>query len=114
MCVKTNIIFRTQFEAVHNWPGCPLSDVAFLQHPHRHVFHVTCKAPVKHYDRDLEFITCKTEVTDYLRQVYDHTDIASTSCEMLCADLLEQFPYLSYVCVEEDGENGAEMFREGN
>lgn len=111
--VKANIIFRTQFEATHHWPNCPLVDgVAFLRFEHRHVFHVTCKMPVAHTDRDVEFITAKREVTGYLREVYEGQFIGSMSCEMLCEDLFRQFPTLTYVCVEEDGENGAEMWRE--
>jgi hypothetical protein len=33
------IIVKFQFAAVHYWPGAPRNSI--LQHPHRHVFHVS-------------------------------------------------------------------------
>jgi hypothetical protein len=109
--MKTNVIMRLEFEAIHCWPECPFQIVSFLKNKHRHIFKVTCKAPVGHDDRDIEFILCKQEIERYLRTTYDKKDIGGMSCEMLCKDILSAFPALNYVCVEEDGENGAEVHR---
>ncbi len=108
---KMNVIMKLEFEAVHNWPDCPFDDVSFLRNKHRHIFKVTCKAPVHHDDRDIEFIVYKRKIEQYLRSKYDKKDIGAMSCEMICNDLLLTFPKLIYVCVEEDGENGAEVTR---
>ncbi len=109
--MKVNVIIKTEFEAVHCWPDCPLEAVSFLRNKHRHIFKVTCKAGVTHTNRDIEFIMLKRAVEQYLRSTYDKKDIGGMSCEMICKDLLDAFPVLNYVCVEEDGENGAEVVR---
>lgn len=109
--MQVNVIIKLEFEAVHCWPDCPLESVMFLRNKHRHIFKVTCKAGVSHANRDIEFIMLKHAVEQYLRATYDKKDIGSMSCEMICKDLLDVFPVLNYVCVEEDGENGAEVVR---
>lgn len=110
------IVVKTQFEAIHCWPGCPHDEVAFLRNPHRHVFYVTCKASVHHDDRDIEFIMLKHQVASMLCRLYGvlparTTDMGMTSCEMICTDLLKNIPVLNFVSVFEDDENGAEVTR---
>lgn len=106
-----NIIIKTRFTAVHCWPNCPFKDVAYLRDKHRHLFYVTCKASCCHDDRDIEFIRYKRTIDTYLHKYYEGKDLGSKSCEMLCKEFLNQFPELNYVKVEEDGENGAEVYR---
>jgi len=110
--MQTFILIKTQFEAIHHWPGCPHDDVAFLRDKHRHIFHVKAKAAVNHDDRDIEFIQFKRAVTDYLRNHFDRADLGATSCEMMCGELLEAFPEMVEVAVWEDAENGAQVVRD--
>jgi len=101
------VIVNITHEAIHSWPGCPYDEVDFLRHPHRHVFHIRAKKPVKHTDRDVEIIMLKRAIEKYLA---DHWGRywAQSSCEMVAQDLAETFD-LSYCSVLEDGENGAEV-----
>lgn len=104
-----NIIVTLQHEAVHNWPGVTdhpeLPEVQYLQHPHRHMFHILCKKPVSHDDRDVEIINFKHDIKEYLDSKITAA-MGSMSCELLALNLLKQFN-LSYCEVMEDGENGA-------
>ena len=117
--MKTNIIINLQFEALHHWATCPdIHPQGYLKHPHRHTFHITLKIPVNHADRDLEFIDHKHTIEVDLHSKYgghfDYNDIAdlgAMSCEMLAEELLDRWDAV-YVSVLEDGENGAEVYRE--
>lgn len=104
--MKTNIIVNLQWEAIHSWSKCPLPEVAFLKHPHRHIFHICAKKEVTHDDRQVEIIMFKRKILEYLNQ-WDN-DLGDQSCEMLAKELAHQFE-LSYCSVLEDGENGAEV-----
>ena len=115
--MKTEVFCSLQFEATHNWPECPFSEVDYLCDPHRHVFHVKAYKKVFHDDRDVEFIMLKHDIMDYLHaEYYDEAYrmgvLGKTSCEMLAAELIEQFD-LSICEVSEDGENGAVVYNEG-
>lgn len=107
---KREVYCSLQFEAVHNWPGCPLEEVAYLRDPHRHTFYIKAHKIVNHNDRDLEFIVLKHKITKYLAERFPSDvgcpDIGATSCEMLAQDLIEKFG-LSRCEVNEDNENGA-------
>lgn len=103
----TNIIVRTSFIALHHWPGCDIPEVAYLKNPHRHVFGVVAKKRVSHHDRDIEFIQLKKRIDEWLAQWKG--DISARSCEVMASKLLNQFG-LCYCEVNEDGENGAEVF----
>lgn len=109
--MKKNVILTTQFSATHHWPDCPIHEVAFLKYPHRHVFHITMKFPVKHNDRDIEFIHMKDKVNAFIKNKYDSKFIGTVSCEDIAQTLLEKF-HASYVRVMEDNENGAEIEKE--
>lgn len=109
MNLSTRIIVKTHFVGIHCWPECPHEEVKFLRSPHRHVFHVTVKAPVKHNDRHLEFFVVKNKLNEFLAKYPE--DLGSMSCEMLCQDIISKFPEFTYVCVMEDNENGAEIER---
>jgi len=106
---KTLIWITTLFTAYHRWEEAPES-VSFLRSFHRHLFEVEIGMSVTHNDRDIEFFTFKSEVDEYIEQVYVGKRF-SKSCEMIAKDLLDHFQ-ASYVCVSEDGENGARVDRE--
>lgn len=109
--MRTNVVIKTSFEAIHYWPDCPFEEVSFLCRPHRHVFHVTMKWPVNHNNRDKEFILAKREVEDFVLGKWNREDVGKMSCEDFCEALLIQFPTAVYVSVFEDNENGAEVYR---
>jgi hypothetical protein len=106
------IVVRTRFEAIHSWPECPHEDVAFLRHPHRHEFHVEMKVPVHHDDRDVEFIMAKRDLEACIKQNWQGQDLGRMSCEQMAERLLMFFSAASSCSVFEDGENGAEVYRE--
>lgn len=108
-----------RFEGIHWYPGAPL-DVAFLAHPHRHIFHVTVWVEQFHDDRDVEFIRFKRQLQDWCKALEAPTwspTVADTdencgSCEMMARRLwgiiaLEYPDRRLKVEVSEDGENGA-------
>lgn len=106
------IIVRTQFEGIHCYPAAP-EEVAFLRHPHRHMFHVEVEIEVFHDDRELEFIMVKRDLDKFLQSI---KAVLTASCEMIACKIQsyikEQYPSGSHsrfvnVKVFEDGENGA-------
>jgi hypothetical protein len=105
--MKTNIIVKTQFAALHNWPNCNIKEVEFLKHPHRHTFYITCKKEVSHSDRDIEIIMLKNEINTFLYNNYEK-GFGPMSCEMIAEMLLKKYE-LNYCMVLEDNENGAEV-----
>jgi len=110
----TNVIINTRFPAFHNWPDAP-QEVHYLRSIHRHEFHVTMKIRVEHENRDVEFITAKNDLDSIIGESYVNRNYSGLSCEHLCnelyADMKEGIGYhVVYVCVMEDGENGAEVF----
>lgn len=107
--MKTYIVIKTSFEAIHYWPECPFDSVAFLRQKHRHIFHVELKWLVSHQDRDKEFIIMKRKVNEFIRKNWDGQDLERRSCEMMATDLLAQFN-ANFVSVFEDNENGAEVY----
>lgn len=110
--MRRYIVITTRFEAIHSWPECSIEEVKFLQHPHRHVFHVTAKKAAAHNDRDIEIIQLKHRMDEFIQNIIleDSLDIGRTSCEDLCERLLKRFD-LDYIKVLEDGENGAEIYK---
>ena len=114
----TNIIVRLQVEGLHYWKDASEvePDVVFLANIHRHMFHIKCKAEVRHNDRDIEFILFKREIKQYLEDKYfddSHNCLlfGNRSCEMIAQELVNEFE-LNYCSVAEDGENGAEVIKE--
>ena len=107
----TNIIINTRFSAIHNWPNCNIPEVSYLKSPHRHMFHLQLKFPVTHDDRDIEFINMKNNINEYIRDSWENIDLGEMSCELIASTFMAYFN-ASYVRVMEDGENGAETFKE--
>lgn len=112
--MKTSIWITDQFTRLHHWPGAP-DDVAFLRHPHRHVFHVTVWIKVTHEDRDVEFFQAKRVLAKAMAELDDPNleFVTETSCEQYAHQILlhmqQDYPSTFRVAVSEDGENGAEV-----
>lgn len=111
---KRWITVRFQKEGIHCYPAAltdpKLSDVSFLGHPHRHIFHFEVKLQVFHTDRDLEFI----QVKRWLESLYTDAVLSLDykSCEMIADDLFMQISNrwmnrAVVISVFEDGENGS-------
>lgn len=115
--MRMQITVKTRFSALHAWEDIPPDHpMQFLKTPHRHEFHVTAKWPVYHDNRDREFILAKQELDQFIATRWGPQNgtpryIGSMSCEMLAQEIMDAFG-CSYVQVEEDGENGAEVFAE--
>lgn len=112
--VEKFIYVKFQKEGIHRYPEAAinpeLTDVAFLQHPHRHMFHFKVSISVDHDNRDIEFILFKR----WLESLYATGVLALDykSCEMIAQDLyLEistRYPGRTvWIDVSEDDENGA-------
>jgi hypothetical protein len=103
------IVIKSDFVALHSWPGCPYEEVAFLRSSHRHKFYVTVKFKVTNQDREREFFVEKSKIDKYLFDNYHNKDMGSQSCEMIATAVKTEFS-ASYVSVFEDDENGAEVY----
>ena len=115
-----NVIINFQIEGCHNWPRAKeiFPEVGFLSDRHRHMFHICCKKKVTHTDRDIEIIMLKRDIIDWFHKNYYSTttrclEFGPMSCEMIVEELINQFD-LCYCSVLEDGENGAEDFKNVN
>jgi len=111
--MRTSIIVKLQYEALHNWPGVvevipDKSHVHFLQYPHRHIFHITCEKTVTHQDRDIEIIDFKQQILKWLEQTYNG-NLGAMSCEMLSTEIGNTFK-CDMVEVLEDNENGGRVY----
>lgn len=111
MKITTCIWVTTQFEAIHSWPNAP-EKVAYLSHPHRHLFHVRVELEVQHDDREVEFILFKSAITEFCQSHFAGTP-HHFSCEQMAkllgfyvANLMTPNRKI-VVSVSEDGENGA-------
>ena len=109
-----SIFITTKFEGYHKYPNAP-DEVDFLKLLHRHMFGVKCKIQVFHDDRELEFIMVKHRVEEFIQ---NNLIKSSESCESYATKILcfleEQYCKDIYrqiiVSVDEDGENGAEVY----
>lgn len=112
--MKTVIGVKLSVEGVHYYPDASENhgeEVKFLEFPHRHMFHIEVRVPVKHDDRDKEFLLLKRDVIRYLHTKYyqedlDILDFGKMSCEMIAKDLMHAFR-ADNVKVSEDNENYA-------
>ena len=102
-----------QKEGIHCYPAAltdpNLSDVSFLGHPHRHMFHFRVYIEVHHDDRDLEFIQFKRWLESLYRD--DIVKLNNQSCEMIARHLYlaiyARYPHREvWIEVSEDSENG--------
>lgn len=107
------VVVNLQVEGIHFWPDAAKYsiEVAYLQLPHRHMFHIKAICQVSHSDRDIEIILFKRKIGEYLKNNYwsegiGACDFGARSCEVLAKELVEEFDLASCE-VNEDGENGA-------
>ena len=113
--MKTTVIIKLQYEALHNWPKVTevlpdIPQIHFLKYPHRHIFHITLEKEVTHSDRDVEIILFKQAVLEHLNEKYNG-NLGAMSCEMLAQYLLEYYD-CSMVEVLEDNENGGRVYKQ--
>ena len=110
--IDSMVWVRFQKEGIHKYPAAlndpKLTEVSFLGHPHRHIFHFKVWIEVFHDDRDVEFILFKR----WLEGLYDGTlELNYNSCEMIADDLhkeiVNKYPGREiWISVSEDNENG--------
>ncbi|QIG70625.1 hypothetical protein EVB91_069 [Rhizobium phage RHph_I1_18] len=113
--IYRQIWVKFQRAGIHRYPAAAtdpkLADVAFLAHPHRHLFHFNVAIQVVHNDRDIEFL----QFSKWLNSLYEGTlELDYKSCEMLSEELIntisERYPGRNVtVTVSEDDENGATL-----
>lgn len=114
--INTSIWVTFQKEGIHKYPAAAtdpkLSEVSFLAHPHRHMFHFRVELEVFHDDRDVEFILLKRE----LEGLYSSgtLQLNNMSCEMIARELLQYIKTYypgrdSTIQVSEDNENGCTL-----
>ena len=107
--MKKYIVIKTNFPAIHNWPGCNVPEVEYLKHPHRHLFYAVIRFKIDHNNRDIEFINMKSKIDEYINLKYKEKNIGAMSCESIAEDILIQFN-ADFVSIFEDNENGAEIY----
>ena len=109
-----------QREGIHRYPAAAtdptLAGVAFLAHPHRHMFHFRVELAVNHDDRDVEFILFKRELEGLFADGI--LQLNHKSCEMIARDLWgyikDKYPKRDCIIeVSEDLENGCRMYFSG-
>jgi hypothetical protein len=111
--MRTTIIVKLQYEALHNWPGVVEAlpdkpEIWFLKDPHRHIFHIMCEKTVTHSDRDVEIILFKRKILKWLDEYYQG-NLGAISCEMLAQHIAGLFK-CDMVEVLEDNENGGRVY----
>ena len=114
--VKRWVIVRTQFRGLHHWPNCPIDEVGFLRHLHRHVFHVTVSVEVSGANREVEFFILQRMVDSIIADRFSTKDklfvVGMRSCEMIADEIYEGLQdelgdREIKIAVSEDGENEA-------
>ncbi len=114
MTAKKSIWVTTSFAGYHQWPGAP-DIVAFLRALHRHKFGVRVEVAVNHSDRDVEFFIFGNAVNKALGTFVMPAMAAnrSMSCEMIAQclynALVNEYPSIIAITIDEDGENGATL-----
>jgi hypothetical protein len=111
-------VIRTQFEGIHQYPDAP-DEVAFLRHPHSHMFTVEAKIQQFHSERDVEYIICRRRIDAFCASAFK-TSLGAMSCETIARHIMMNLQ-LNYgtdrryeVGVFEDGMNGAVVTSEEN
>jgi hypothetical protein len=118
------IMVRTSFKGSHSWPEASSfagPNVRFLEHEHRHTFHIKCSLEVFHEDRDVEFFVLQGMLNDEINYLYPPTaeqpllrELGRRSCETIASELilgLRRHFHHSTIAMEvwEDNEVGAEV-----
>jgi hypothetical protein len=120
-------MINTSFPGVHNWPEASQfagDAVGFLQHPHRHTFHIKAEMEVSSSDREIEFFILKKKVNDIIEKLYDCPlngvayELGRRSCEQIAEEIIKElrvdFNYKGTIMIEvwEDNEVGAKVSSE--
>lgn len=99
-------------EGFHCYPNAP-DECSYLRARHRHIFVITCRLPVAHNNREIEFNTQTNLVESFLRAEYGWPcEFGALSCEDICQKILDQYKIIDQVEVKEDGYAGAQITRE--
>ena len=118
---RKTIQVKTTFKGLHNWPEASLfagKDVTFLEHPHRHTFHVKASLQVTDSDREVEFFVFQKEIDTIIESLYPEEGLVRhlgrRSCETMAEeiiDVLRDKDYKGPLVVEvwEDDEVGAKV-----
>lgn len=111
--MKKYVYAKFKVDGLHCWPEAP----NYLKHPHRHLFYFELKAGVGGDNREIEFIKMGSLAKNYVEtNVVYPDDPVTKSCEQMAIQLILWAQSLygvdrEYIVkVEEDGENGAEVF----
>lgn len=106
-----SVITKNFIEGIHYWIGAK-DEVNFLQYPHRHIFHITCKFEVEEKDRQIEIIKKQHDIDCYITKKYGFPAMFNEmSCEMIAEEILMNFEKCFYCEVLEDGFGGASVER---
>jgi len=107
--IKQYVEIKTDFEAIHNWPECPIKDVSFLKHPHRHKIYTTVRISTSE-DRQIEFFMLKKEVDEIIDELYTNERLkylGRKSMEEICLDIINVLKnrYNTFICVTASEDN---------
>ena len=113
--MSMEVVCRFSFEGTHCWPNVTdhehLREVFYLQHKHRHMFHVEARAAVEEHDREIEIIALRRDLLEWVDTLFPQGDLGTMSCEHFAEAMLNRFTELTQVTVLEDNENGATATR---
>lgn len=85
--MKTYIVVKNQFDALHCWPNAP-DEVKYLRDLHRHTFYIETKIEVYGLDRSLEFYMVKDKIQELIDS-WGKLPKSSKSCEMIATDIID-------------------------
>lgn len=109
--MKKSVFTHSRLAGFHFYPNAP-EKCKYLASIHRHIFDVYCFVNVEHNNRDVEFIGFQDEYERELhRQFGEPLELGAMSCEDLACWLLEKYPEIHKVIVQEDGNGGTEIAR---
>lgn len=93
--VEKKILVRTSFRGTHNWPEASQiagKQVQFLEHEHRHTFHILVELEVTDSDREVEFFILQEQVDGCISSLYEEVglvrQVGRRSCEMVAEEII--------------------------
>lgn len=118
-----SVITRLGVIGFHQWDNAP-EEVAYLRHPHRHVFGIRVEVRVRLQDREVEFHMLNRDLRKVLEEKFETDEglehgeyqFGGQSCEMIghtIGEALQAHPYRYNVLsveVDEDGENTSRLW----
>lgn len=107
------LIVTVQVPGSHFWRECPLREVSYLKHTHRHLFKIVAYIGVA-YSREREFFWCQNRILEFIHGNWgvNHGVVCfgEDSCEQIAEHIADGMG-LNRCEVWEDGENGAAAVR---